>query len=168
MFDTMTFTKVLGAVCGSLLAFLLISWAGDALYHAKTGGEQAYIIDTGEDDAAEAEVEEGPSLEELLAAADPAQGERLWRQCSACHALEAGKNGTGPYLVGIIGRAKASVEGFRYSGALAGASGAWEVANLDAFIENPKGYLPGTAMAYAGMKRPADRAALIAYLDTFN
>jgi cytochrome c len=167
MFDTMTFTKILGAVCSSLLAFLLIGWAAETLYHVESHGEQAYSIDTGADEEAEA-VEEGPSFEELLAAANPANGERLWRQCSACHALEAGKNGTGPYLLGVVGRDKGAVDGFKYSNALAAVEGSWEPENLDGFLANPKGYLPGTVMSYAGMKKPEDRANLIAYLATQN
>jgi cytochrome c len=167
MFDTLTMTKVVGAVCGAFLAFLLIGWAAESLYHGGHGheGEQAYTIETGEDEPAEAAAE-GPSFEELFASADAAAGEKLWRQCSACHALEAGKNGTGPYLVGVVGRDKGSVDGFKYSAALAEAEGAWEPANIDGFLANPKGYLPGTAMAYAGMKKAQDRANLIAYLAT--
>lgn len=165
MFDTFTLTKATGAACGALLTFLLIGWASESLYHGAHGteGEQAYSIDTGEEEVA-AEATEGPSFEELFASADAAAGEKLWRQCSACHALEAGKNGTGPYLLGVVGRDKGAVDGFKYSTALAGAEGVWEPANLDGFITNPKGYLPGTAMAYAGMKKPQDRANLIAYL----
>lgn len=168
MFDTMTFTKVLGAVCGSLLAFMLIGWAGEALYHVSSHGEeQAYSIDVGGDEAEEV-AEEGPSFEELFASADAASGEKLFRQCSACHALEPGKNGTGPSLHGIVGRAKASMDGFKYSGTLASMDGSWEPANINGFITNPKGYAPGTTMSYAGMKKPADRANLIAYLATQN
>ena len=73
MFDTMTFTKVLGAVCGSLLAFLMLGWAAEGLYHVHQHGEASYSIDTGEDDAEEV-VEEGPSFEELFAAADAGAG----------------------------------------------------------------------------------------------
>lgn len=167
MFDTMTFTKVLGAVCGSLLAFLMLGWAAEGLYHVKHTGEASYSIDTGEGDAEEV-VEEGPSFEELFAAADAGAGEKLFRQCSACHSLEPGKNGTGPSLHGVVGRAKATMDGFKYSGTLAGMDGSWEPANIDGFITNPKGYAPGTSMSYAGMKKATDRANLIAYLATQN
>lgn len=167
MFDTMTFTKVLGAVCGSLLAFLMLGWAAEGLYHVHQHGEASYSIDTGEDDAEEV-VEEGPSFEELFAAADAGAGEKLFRQCSACHSIEPGKNGTGPSLHGVVGRTKATMDGFKYSGTLAGMDGAWEPANIDGFITNPKGYAPGTSMSYAGMKKATDRANLIAYLATQN
>jgi cytochrome c len=168
MLDTMTFTKAVGALCGALLVFLLGAWAAEVLYSPHgSHGEQAYVIDTGADSTATAEPEETADFATLYAAADPAAGERLWRQCASCHALEKGKNGTGPYLYGIVGRDKGSAEGFRYSEALASAEGTWEPENISAFIENPRGYLPGTSMAYAGMRKAEDRANLIAYLATF-
>lgn len=168
MLDTMTFTKIGGALCGSLLVFMLGGWAAEIIYAPGHGDkEQAYSIAVEVGDTAEAEVEAVP-FADLFAAADAAKGEKLWRQCSACHSNEAGKNGTGPSLHGIVDRDKGAIEGFRYSGAMAGAEGVWAVENLDGFITNPKGYLAGTTMAYAGMKKAEDRANLIAYLATFS
>jgi cytochrome c len=167
MLDTMTFTKTVGALCGALLVFLLGAWAAEVLYHPHKGhGTQAYVIDTGAETAT-AEPAEAVDFATLYAAADPAAGERLWRQCASCHALEPGRNGTGPSLYGVVGRDKGAVEGFRYSAAMASAEGTWEPENISAFIENPRGYMPGTAMSYAGMRRAEDRANLIAYLATF-
>ncbi|MGI1662950.1 c-type cytochrome [Palleronia sp. KMU-117] len=170
MFDTMTITKAVASVCGALLVFLMGAWLAETLYH--TGGhgkdaEQAYVIPTGEDDAAEEEVVEEVPFAELFAAADPAAGERLFRACAACHKLEQGANGTGPYLWGVVGRPKHAAEGFGYSSAMMEQEGEWSPENLDAFLENPKGYTPGTAMSYNGMRDAGDRANLIAYLATF-
>lgn len=170
MFDTMTLTKAVGSVCGALLAFLLITWVSEPIYHGGHGdGEQAYRIDTGADDAAAEDVaEEGPSFEELFAAADPEAGAGLWRQCAACHKLD-GTNGTGPYLNGVVDRPKASVEGYAYSAGMAGQAGdVWSPANLDAFLESPRTYTPGTKMTYNGLRGAADRANLIAYLATLD
>ncbi|KAA9005261.1 c-type cytochrome [Histidinibacterium aquaticum] len=170
MFDTMTLTKVLGGFCGTLLVFLLGGWAAEAIYHSggHGEGEQAYVIEveeesTGEEGAAE---DEGPAFEEVFASADAAAGEELWRNCRACHALEEGVNGTGPYLYGVVGRDVASVEGFNYSGALVEQADVWTPENLNHFLEDPSGWAPGTAMGYAGMRRIEDRANLIAYLDS--
>lgn len=171
--DTMTFTKVTAALCGSLLVFLLGGWLAESIYH---GGEahgdeyhQAYTIPVEGDDHGEAEeaVAEVP-FEELYAAADPAEGEKVWRNCRACHALEEGKNGTGPYLYGVVGRPVDAVEGFRYSGALEQVVDVWTPENLFHFLENPKEYAPGTAMGYSGLRDPVDRANLIAYLDSLD
>lgn len=168
MFDTMTLTKTVGALCGALLVFLLIGWAGEILYHGGSHGgdhaEQAYVIDTGAEEGGEEVAEAAVPFAELYAAADAGAGERLFRQCSACHKLD-GTDGTGPHLNGVVDRAKAVVGGYAYSSALAAmASDAWTPENLDAFLANPKGYVPGTKMTYNGMKSPEDRANLIAYL----
>jgi cytochrome c len=172
MFDTMTMTKALGATCGSLLVFLLGSWLASSLFtttggHAGHGEEvaQAYVIDTGEGEATEeASAEEGPDFATLLASADVAAGEKVFGKCKACHKVD-GTDGTGPHLNGVVDRAKASVGGFGYSEALLAMSAdAWTADNLNGFLENPKQYMPGTKMSFAGLPKPADRANVIAYL----
>jgi cytochrome c len=167
MFDTMTFTKSLGAFCGALLIFLLARWGAEELYYTGSGYgdvQQAYVIDTGaEEEVAEATDE--VSFEELLASADLGRGARQFNKCAACHKLEDGANGTGPHLYAIVGRQKGVVADFRYSGAL-GTDDVWSPENLSAFLENPRGYAPGTSMAFAGLRSPQERADLIAYLDS--
>ncbi|MEL6960569.1 MAG: c-type cytochrome [Pseudomonadota bacterium] len=171
MLDTMTMTKVTGALCGTLLVFLLGSWVAEEVYHAGGHGdhhEQSYIIPV---ETAEVEevVEEGPSFDEVYATAVAADGESLWRACSACHALEQGENGTGPYLYGVVGRDVGAAEGYgSYSGALSAVAEVWSPENLNAFLENPRGYAPGTSMGYNGMRKIEDRANLIAYLDSLD
>jgi cytochrome c len=172
MFDTMTITKILGAVCGSLLIFLLGKWAAETLYHTGPvahGGEevaQAYVIDTGAEATGDGAAEEGPPFAELLAAADAGAGEKVFSKCKACHKLD-GSNGTGPHLNGVVDRAKASVEGFAYSDALKGMAGdAWTPENMNGFLTNPKTYAPGTKMSFAGLGKVEDRANVIAYLAT--
>ncbi|MFV0492630.1 MAG: c-type cytochrome [Pseudorhodobacter sp.] len=166
MFDTMTMTKVVGAGCGSLLVFLLGAWAAESLYY--TGGEQtpeeqAYMIDAGAAESSDTE-EEGPSFEELYAAADPAKGEKVFAKCRACHKID-GSGSTGPHLDGVVDRPVAQVDGFGYSDALTGMSDqTWTPENLDHFVTNPKGYAPGTKMSFAGLPKAEDRANLIAYL----
>ncbi len=171
MFDTMTVTKVTGAICGSLLVYLFASWASDALYAtapASHGGEevaQAYSIDTGAAEASTEAAAEGPAFADLFAAADPAAGEKVFGKCKACHKLD-GTDGTGPHLNGVVNRAKASVGGFGYSeGLLAMASDAWTPENLDAFLANPKGYVAGTKMSFAGLPKAEDRANIIKFLE---
>lgn len=164
MLDTMTITKAASGLFGALLVFLLGSWAAEELYHVNSYGEQAYVIDTGVEEVVE-EVEE-VDFATVLASAEVDKGARLFRQCSACHKLESGENGTGPYLHGIVGRAKAAVDGFGYSDALAGMGGDWTPDNLNGFLESPRDYAPGTSMGYSGMRKVEDRANLIAYLAT--
>ncbi len=174
MFDTMTMTKIVGGFCGMLLIFLLGNWAGELIYHVGGDGhgdghDQAYVIDTGEahSDGGDAEMADaGPPFEEIFASADPAAGEGQFRACRACHKLEDGANGTGPHLYGIVGRNVGSVDGFNYSGSLVEVADVWSPENLNGFLEDPKGYAPGTKMSYKGMPSVEDRANLIAYLAT--
>lgn len=157
MFDTMTMTKVVGGLCGTLLVFLLGGWAAETIYHTGGGhggdhGEEhhaAYVIES-HGDGGDAPVEEGPSFEEVYAAADPAAGEAQWRNCVSCHALEPGENKTGPSLYGVVGRPVGTEEGFNYSGALVAVADTWTPEALNGFLENPRGYAPGTAMGFNG------------------
>jgi len=165
MLDTMTFTKAAAGLFGALLVFLLGSWVAQELYHVDSYGEQAYAIETGGDDVGSEPVEE-VDFATVYAAAEADKGARLFRQCSACHKLEAGANGTGPYLHGIVGRPKAAADGFGYSDVLASMGGDWTPENLSGFLESPRNYAPGTSMSYSGMRDVEDRANLIAYLAT--
>ena len=171
MFDTMTLTKVTGAICGSLLVYLFATWASDELYatapaaHGDEEVAQAYTIDTGAEEASAEVAEEGPAFADLYAAADAAAGEKVFGKCKACHKLD-GSDGTGPHLNGIVGKAKAASAGFGYSDALlAMASDVWSPENLDAFLLNPTGYAPGTKMSFAGLPKGEERANLIKYLE---
>lgn len=166
----MTFTKIVGSFCGALLIFLLGKWAAETLYHVggHYGEEVAvYVIETGDDEPAEAEEVVAVNFDTLLETADASAGERQWGKCRACHVLEAGVNRAGPYLYNIVGRDVGISEGFNYSGALNEVADVWTVENLYRFIENPRGWAPGTSMGFAGLSDSEDRANLIAYLATF-
>ena len=170
--DTMEITKIVGAACGALLIYLMINWAGESLYHvgaeAHAGGEMAsgYEIQVAEAGSGETKADTGPSFDELLAAADPAKGEKIFSKCKACHKIEDGVNGTGPSLYGVVGRPVGTEPGFTYSDTLQGLGGNWEPARMNEFLTSPKDYAPGTKMGFAGLKKPEDRANIIAYLES--
>jgi cytochrome c len=107
MLDTMTMTKILGGLCGAFLIFLLGNWVAEELYHVGGSGhgdhKQAYVIETGEEEVDTAQ-EEGPDFATLLASADTGKGAKVFSKCKACHKLEAGANGTGPHLYGVVDR----------------------------------------------------------------
>ena len=101
-------------------------------------------------------------------AADPAAGEKAYAACKACHRVgEGAKNTVGPTLNGIIGQPAAPVEGFNYSDALKNAGLTWDEATLAEYLKNPKGKVPGTKMAYPGIKEDTKVADIIAYLKQF-
>jgi cytochrome c len=165
--DTMTFTKAAAGFLGAFLIFLLGKWMADGLFHVGGhGDEPAYVIDTGESEATE-EVAE-VSFDTLLASADVEKGSSVFRKCSACHKLEDGANGTGPYLYGVVGRPIASAAGFGYSDALAGLGGDWTPERLSKFLAKPSDFASGTTMSFAGLNKAEDRADVIAYLNTIS
>lgn len=169
MLDTMTITKAFASVCGAMLVLLLGGWAAEGLYNIENHGDDhvpgyAILIEDEGEAAVEEEVVE-VAFADVYATADAGAGERLWRQCSACHALN-GNDGVGPHLNGVVNRPKGAAAGFNYSDTLASMGGEWTPENLSGFLENPRGYAPGTAMAYNGMRDVEDRANLIAYLAT--
>ncbi|WP_298920318.1 cytochrome c family protein [uncultured Roseobacter sp.] len=166
MFDTMTFTKAAGGICGALLVFLLGKWAAEELYHMESHGEAAYVIEV-EGGEEVAEVEE-VDFATILASADIEKGAKVFKKCSACHKIVEGENGTGPYLYGVVGRDKGAVSGFNYSDALASMEGDWTPENLSGFLEKPSSYAAGTSMSFAGLKKVQDRADVIAYLDSLD
>ncbi len=100
-----------------------------------------------------------------------AAGEKVFRQCKACHMIGDGaKNRVGPHLNGVLGRTVGSVDGFRYSRTMAemGEDGkVWDAESLGTFLENPRDYVSRTKMAFRGLSDAADREAVIAYLSTF-
>ncbi len=104
-----------------------------------------------------------------LAEGDAAKGEKIFKKCMACHTAEEATNKTGPYLKGVYGRKAATAEGYKYSADLLalGESGAvWDDANLDKYLENPKTMVPKGKMSFPGLKKPDERADLIAWLKT--
>jgi cytochrome c len=175
MFDTMTMTKIVGAVCGALLIFLFGAWAASAIYGLgeKDHGaheDLAYSVPGAEEGAAEGAGEEAaeaePAFAEVYASADAAAGEKVYGKCKSCHSIES-KNGTGPYLNGVVGRNHGAVADYKYSDAMmAKAAEPWSEEAIYTFLKNPKEVIPGTKMGFAGIAKPADRANLVAYLAT--
>jgi len=101
-------------------------------------------------------------------AQDVDAGKAVFNQCRACHAVgEGAKNQVGPVLNGVIGRKSGSVEGFKYSEAMAGANKVWDEATFAAYMENPKAYIPGNKMIYAGLKDEQKVKDLTAFLKQY-
>jgi cytochrome c len=94
-----------------------------------------------------------------------AEGEKVFKKyCTACHTVEAGKNKVGPSLAGIVGRKAGTVPNFAYSDANKNSGLVWDQAKLDEYLTNPKQFMPGTKMIFAGIKKEDERKAVIDYL----
>lgn len=166
--------KVAGAVLAILLIILGLRTFGEGLFHHEglDPEEMAYPIDlsalegVGEPAGQE---EEGPTdYGALLAAADVSAGERVANRCTSCHTFEeGGRNGTGPNLWDTVMNPVTHADEFNYSAAMeefAQGGTVWSYEHLDGFLANPRSYVPGTAMSFAGLRSEEDRMNLIAYM----
>lgn len=122
---------------------------------ASTAGTSDAVEDVSADDDAAAV--------SVVAANEPPAA---WSQCQMCHSTEEGKNGLGPSLAGIVGREAGTVPGFAYSPANRDSAVTWTEETLDPYLENPRTYMPGNRMSYAGLKNAEHRAELIEWLKT--
>lgn len=105
----------------------------------------------------------------IAEAGDAGKGEKVYKKkCKACHTVDAGgKHTVGPNLHGISGATAGQIAGFtKYSEAMKGSGITWDAGNLDAYLEKPKKFMPGTKMAFPGLKKAGDRTNVIAYLET--
>jgi cytochrome c len=100
-----------------------------------------------------------------IAAMDAERGAKVFKKCTSCHNNEAGgAHGTGPNLYGVVGAKIAAKDGFKYSSAFNSSDLSWTYEDLDGYLARPTKYISGTAMNFVGLKKPADRAAVIEYL----
>ncbi|WIW96650.1 cytochrome c family protein [Altererythrobacter rubellus] len=97
---------------------------------------------------------------------EAAAGEKTFMQCASCHVVEPGVNRVGPSLAGIVGRAAGSIDGYNYTEANANSGITWTPEKMFQYLEDPRRVIPGTKMAFAGLKDGQDRANVIAYLQT--
>jgi cytochrome c len=103
-----------------------------------------------------------------LAAADAKKGQQTAQVCTSCHSFEQGQDRVGPSLWGVVGRNVASRPTFKYSAAFAAQTGNWTYERLDHYLTNPAKAIPGNKMGFAGLRRPEDRANVLAYLRTLS
>jgi cytochrome c len=127
-----------------------------------------YVIEGAvEEDAGPAEISVAEALNAIPAAELVAAGEKAYSKCQSCHTIDAGgANGIGPNLAGVMGGPVAGKAGFAYSAEMKALGGQWDWDRMDAWLKNPKSYVPGTKMSFAGLSKVEDRAAIAAYLNS--
>ncbi|MBO6756459.1 MAG: cytochrome c family protein [Roseibium sp.] len=169
--DAFTLNKAAGAVLMVLLLTLGVGVMSDLIFAPTIPDEPGYRIVLAEPTDSTAEVTAEPDvvpISERLLAASVSDGESAARKCAACHAFEqGGANKVGPPLWDIVGRLPGGLDGFGYSSAMVAygeANPEWTYEGLDNFLAAPKGYIAGTSMGFAGIRRPEERADLIAYM----
>lgn len=167
--DSYTINKIAGAILGTFLLLFVISLASEQIFpEPESHGTESAKSEAPAEDAPEAEAPAAAgelSLAAALAAGNADDGGKVFKKCAACHSVDAAAgNKVGPNLHGVVGRKVASAAGFGYSPAMTGHGGEWTDENLDKYLANPKEALPGNKMAFAGLKKQADRADVILYL----
>ena len=164
--DSFELNKIAGGILATLLVVMGLGFISGSIFNHDPhhAGKPGFEIAVVEKAVVGAVAEPVKPIAELLTTASLEKGTSLAKQCIACHALEKGvTKPTGPALYGVLDREKAAAT-FGYSAGMKAKGGKWGYEELNAFLENPKTFIAGTSMTFAGFRKASDRADVILYL----
>ena len=168
--DSFEINKIVAAVLMVALLVIGIGKLSDVIFHVEKPETPGYAVEVEQVSTASSSIktatEEKVDIAALMAMGDIASGEKIFKKCAACHSIiKGGKNAIGPALYNVVGRKVGAVEDYKYSKALAAYEKEWTFEELNGFLKKPAKYIKGTKMAYAGLRKEADRASVIKYLN---
>jgi len=165
----MQMNKIFAAILIAGIVAMVAGIFSEELFHVPKLKQDAFPVAGGAPATDAAPVVEAKidPIEPYLAKADAGKGAQTAKVCTACHSFDkGGPNKVGPLLYGVVGRGRASVDGYAYSDALKAKGGKWDEEELNHFLAGPAKYIPGTKMGFAGLQKESDRADVIKYLET--
>jgi cytochrome c len=175
--DSFELNKILGGVLGTALGVMALGIIAESIYAPSEPEKPGFVIAVAESGGGEsagggaAEAAVAP-IADRLQTADAAKGQAIAKKCQACHTFEKGGPAkVGPNLYGVLGGPVAHMAGFKYSQGMLDHKAkepTWTFEDLDHFLAGPKKFVPGTAMSFAGLPKPEDRADVIEYLRTLS
>ena len=172
--DSFEINKIIASILLVALLIIGISKVSNIIFVVDKPERSAYKVEnigpeqTTIGNEVKSETEIKVDIEALMAKADLAHGEKVFKKCSACHSIEAGGgNKIGPALYNVVGRKVAALGDYKYSKALAEYNKNWSFEELNGFLIKPQKWIKGTKMAYAGLRKEKDRASVILYLNKY-
>ncbi len=168
--DSFEINKIVAAVLMVALLVIGIGKLSDVIFHVEKPETPGYAVEVEQVSTASSStttaVDEKVDIATLMAMGDIASGEKIFKKCAACHSIiKGGKNAIGPALYNVVGRKVGSVEDYKYSKALAAYEKEWTLEELNGYLTKPAKWIKGTKMAFAGLRKEADRASVIKYLN---
>ena len=163
--------KIIVSIVLTLILVMGINKISDVIYSVEKPEKSAYQVASvsNTNDSTSVASTENTSTGDvmtLFASVSLSDGEKIFKKCAACHSIaKGGANKIGPALYNVIGRQAGSLPDYKYSKGMIAYAKKWTPQEMDGFLENPKGWVKGTKMAYAGLKKPEERAALILFLN---
>ena len=163
-------TKIIVSIALAVILIVGINKVADTIYEVEKPEKSAYQITVAsqtEESGDSASSDKSGDIMALLASANASEGKKVFKKCASCHSIsKGGKNKIGPALWGVIGRQVGTVAEYKYSKSLIAYGKKWSFEEMNGFLIKPKEWIPGTKMAFAGLKNEKDRASLILYMNS--